>query len=196
MLAIIINSGTGLIPKPFSRSLLVNSMKKSWLIGGMVVMTGAIVAVLALMYNLPLDIRARSPVQPIAFSHKLHAGDNGIRCLFCHRYAPRSPVAGIPAVATCRACHLYISPEAQEIKKLMSYWENKQAIPWVRVYGLPDHVYFPHMMHIRAGLECAICHGQVASMERITRYSNLKMGWCLDCHRRKSVSIDCWTCHK
>jgi hypothetical protein len=171
-------------------------MKISWLIAGLVTAAVIIAAVLALMYNLPLDIRNRSPVQPIAFSHKLHAGINGIQCLFCHRYAPVSPVAGIPAVATCRACHLYISPDAPEIKKLMAYWDKKQAISWVRVYGVPDHVYFPHMMHIRAGLECAACHGKVASMERITRSASLKMGWCLNCHRRRNASIDCWTCHK
>jgi hypothetical protein len=171
-------------------------MKISWLIAGLAVTVVVVVAGLALMYNLPLDIRDRSPVQPIAFSHKLHAGVNGIHCLFCHRYAPVSPVAGVPAVATCRACHLYISPDAPEIKNLMAYWEKKQGIPWVRVYGVPDHVYFPHMMHVRAGLECAACHGKVASMERITRSASLKMGWCLSCHRRRNASIDCWTCHK
>jgi hypothetical protein len=171
-------------------------MKKLWLIAGMLLAACLVTAGLALMYNLPLDIRDRSPIQPIAFSHKLHAGDNAINCLFCHRYASKSQVAGIPAVATCRACHLYISPEAPEIKKLMLYWKNKKAIPWVRVYGLPDHVYFPHMMHIRAGLVCSTCHGQVPSMERITRSASLKMGWCLGCHRRRNASIDCWTCHK
>jgi hypothetical protein len=171
-------------------------MKISWLIAGLVTAAVVIAAGLALMYNLPLDIRDRSPVQPIAFSHKLHAGVNGIHCLFCHRYAPVSPVAGIPAVATCRACHLYISPDAPEIKKLMAYWDKKQGIPWIRVYNEPDHVYFPHMMHIRAGLDCSACHGNVASMERITRSASLKMGWCLSCHRRRNASIDCWTCHK
>jgi hypothetical protein len=171
-------------------------MKISWLIAGLVTAAVVIAAGLALMYNLPLDIRDRSPVQPIAFSHKLHAGVNGIHCLFCHRYAPVSPVAGIPAVATCRACHLYISPDAPEIKKLMAYWDKKQGIPWIRVYNEPDHVYFPHMMHIRAGLDCSACHGNVASMERITRSASLKMGWCLNCHRSRNASIDCWTCHK
>lgn len=155
---------------------VVNCMKKLWLISGILLAACFVAAGLALMYNLPIDIRDRSPVQPIAFSHKLHAGDNGIPCLFCYRYAPRSPVAGIPTVATCRACHLYISPEAPEIKKLMVFWNNKQPISWVRVYGLPDHVYFPHMMHIRAGLACTACHGEVASMTRITRSVDFKMG--------------------
>src|SRR3990172_8868855 len=150
---------------------LVKSMKLSWLIGGLVAAAVALVAGLAFMYNLPLDLRDRSPIQPIAFSHKLHAEDNGIPCLFCHRYAPKA-------------------------KKLMEYWDNKEPVPWVRVYGVPDHVYFPHMMHIRAGLVCATCHGEVAAMVRITRSVKLKMGWCLNCHRQHKASIDCWTCHK
>jgi hypothetical protein len=171
-------------------------MKLSWLIGGLLFAVGAVVAGLALMYNLPLDLRDRSPIQPIAFSHRLHSGVNGIHCLFCHRYAPESPVAGIPAVADCRSCHLFISPNAPEIKKLMGCWEKREPIPWVRVYSLPDHVYFPHMMHIRAQLACTTCHGEVAAMERITRSVKLEMGWCLNCHRQHKASIDCWTCHK
>ncbi len=170
-------------------------MKKSWLIAGLIVAAVAVAIGLTLMYNLPLDFRDRSPVQPLVFSHKVHAGDNGIPCLFCHRYAPKSPVAGIPSVLTCRECHLFISPDAPEIKKLMEYWEKREPIPWVRVYVLPDHVYFPHMMHIRAGLTCVNCHGEVASMDRINRSASLKMGLCLDCHRRKKVGIDCWMCH-
>ena len=171
-------------------------MKLSWLIGGLIAAVVALIAVMTFMYILPLDIRDRSPLQPLAFSHKKHAGENAIPCLFCHRYAPKSTVAGIPAVADCRACHLFISRDAPEIKKLMGYWDKKEPIPWVRVYGVPDHVYFPHMMHIRAGLVCANCHGEVATMERITRSIKIEMGWCLSCHKQHKASIDCWTCHK
>jgi hypothetical protein len=171
-------------------------MKLLWLIGGLAVVVLASLAGLAFMYNLPLDLWDRSPTQPISFSHKVHAGDNAIPCLFCHRQAPKSHVAGIPAVADCRACHQFIARDAPEIKKLEEYWEKREPIPWVRVYGVPDHVYFPHKMHVRAGLVCAGCHGDVASMQRITRSVKIKMGWCLDCHREHKASIDCWTCHK
>jgi hypothetical protein len=170
-------------------------VKISWLIAGLAAAALVAVAGLALMYYLPLDLRDRSPIQPLAFSHKVHAGNNGIACLYCHRYAPKSPVAGVPAVADCRACHLYISPDKPEIKKLMGYWDKREPIPWVRVYWLPDHVYFPHMMHLRARLDCGVCHGEVAGMERVTRSVSLKMGWCLGCHRMHKASIDCWTCH-
>lgn len=170
-------------------------MKSSWLIVGLIFASGAIVAVIILMYILPLDFSESSPVQPIFFSHKLHAGVNGISCRYCHRHVANSRLAGIPSVADCRSCHLYISAEAPQIKKLMVYWDKREPIPWVRVNTLPDHVYFPHMMHIRAMIDCSSCHGQVAAMERITRTASLKMGWCLGCHRQHKASIDCWTCH-
>jgi len=171
-------------------------MKRSWLIIGLIVAAGGLIGIAVLMYVLPLDLQDRSPVQPIAFSHKLHAGDNKIPCLYCHRGANKAPSAGIPAMADCRACHLYIAPNAPEIKKVLAYWDRHEAIPWVRVHLLPDHVYFPHMMHVRANVDCGTCHGEVAAMERITRKASLKMGWCLNCHRQHKASIDCWTCHK
>jgi len=170
-------------------------MKKSWLICGLVCTAGAVAVTLILMYSLPLDFKERSPTQPITFSHKLHAGSNGMPCLYCHRSAQTSRIAGIPAVADCRACHRYISTESPEISKLIGYWDRQEPIAWVRVNSLPDHVYFPHMMHIRAGVDCSVCHGQVASMERISRTASLKMGWCLNCHRQHKASIDCWACH-
>lgn len=148
-----------------------------------------------LLYLLPLDFSDATPLQPISFSHKLHAGEHAIDCRYCHRHVAVSRLAGIPAVADCRACHLYISQAAPEIKKLTGYWDKREPIAWVRVNALPDHVYFPHKMHIRAGIDCSHCHGNVAAMERITRTANLKMGWCLGCHRTHKASIDCWTCH-
>jgi len=171
-------------------------MEKTWLVAVLVVIIIGIVAgCLTLVYILPLDLRERSPLQPIDFSHKQHAGTNAIPCLFCHRSVTRSPLAGIPAVSECRACHQFIDPDAPEIKKLMGYWDRREPIPWVRVHALPNFVYFPHMMHIRAKLACSTCHGEVASMERVTRTASLKMGWCLECHRQHKASIDCWACH-
>ena len=82
-----------------------------------------------------------------------------------------------------------------EIIKLLGRMERKEPVQWVQVYNLPEHVYFPHMMHIRAGLDCSKCHDNVATMERIERKVSLKMGWCLGCHREYKASIDCWTCH-
>lgn len=139
----------------------------------------------------------RDPIeQPIAFSHKLHAGDKTIPCQYCHAYARRGPVAGVPSVERCMGCHNFIATRRPEIKKLAAYWERKQPIPWIRVYTLPDYVYFSHKRHIRAGLECQRCHGPVETMPVVFKYSSLEMGWCLSCHRQRGAPVDCATCHK
>lgn len=140
----------------------------------------------------------RAPVQPINFSHKIHAGDNQIQCQYCHIYAERSRVSGVPNVKRCMGCHQIIKTDSPEIQKVASYWDKKEPIPWVKVYNLPDHVYFPHKRHVRAGVDCKNCHGDVATMARIEKVSSLQMGWCLSCHTKREVKNgrDCWTCHK
>lgn len=141
------------------------------------------------------------PVQPIAFSHKTHAGTYGLACLYCHAYADRSIVAGVPPVQTCFGCHKIISgydrPEIQPaIAKIVDYWRRQEPIPWIKVYDLPDFVYFSHKRHVKKGMACQNCHGQVQEMDQVRRVASLEMGWCLDCHRRRGVERDCALCHK
>lgn len=156
---------------------------------------GLIMGGLTLLYNLPLDTRDPSPVQPIPFSHQIHAGDYQIDCRYCHRHVETSSVAGIPDLALCRSCHQHIATDSAAIKQLGEHWERVEPISWVRIHQLPDHVYFPHMLHLRAQINCSFCHGEVRSMTQLSRVASLKMGWCLNCHRDNRASIDCWTCH-
>jgi predicted CXXCH cytochrome family protein len=143
-----------------------------------------------------------APEQPIAFSHKIHAGDNGIPCLYCHVGADDGPVATIPAVQTCMGCHKMVATSKPEIKKLQSYWDKKQPIPWLRVYDIPDHARFTHKRHVDAGLACQTCHGPIQTMERVKLQQNLTMGFCVKCHKARlnstpnPTSLDCATCHK
>ena len=140
----------------------------------------------------------RAPVQPIDFSHQIHATDNDIPCMYCHAYAAKSTSAGVPSVEKCMGCHKAIATDRPEIQKLTGYWNRKEPIPWVKVHDVPDFVYFPHKRHIQAGLECQQCHGEIQTMARVTRVSSLKMPWCVDCHTEREVDHgrDCWTCHK
>lgn len=140
----------------------------------------------------------RSPVQPINFSHRIHATDNEIPCLYCHSAAERTPSAGVPSVAKCMGCHKAIAVDKPEILKLADYWERQEPIPWIKVYDVPDFVVFTHKRHVQEGVECQQCHGPVQEMDRVTRVSSLKMPWCVDCHTEKEVhnGRDCWTCHK
>ena len=141
-----------------------------------------------------------APDQPIAFSHELHAGRNQIPCMYCHSSADRSVDAGIPAVQVCAGCHIpggvpMVRADSAGVKQLVAYWQNKQAIPWVRIYDLPDHVHFPHMRHIKANLQCQDCHGAVETMAKVEKVASLRMGWCLDCHKARKARVDCAVCH-
>lgn len=133
--------------------------------------------------------------QPIAFSHAHHVGEYEIACEFCHAYARRGPVAGIPSVERCVGCHRSIVSDQPEIQKLFAYWENEEPIPWIRIHDLPDYVRFTHKAHVRAEIACDSCHGDVAQMEIVRQTESLSMGWCLDCHKERDASRDCLICH-
>ncbi|MHC4779790.1 MAG: cytochrome c3 family protein [Planctomycetota bacterium] len=136
------------------------------------------------------------PVQPIPFSHGLHAGVKGIECRFCHPTVERSARAGIPEVGKCLFCHEHIIPGHPQIERIRDHHSRGMPIQWVRVTYLPDHVSFSHMPHIMADLECAECHGKVEQMDRIPS-EDFKMGRCVECHRRKSADLGCWlACHR
>jgi hypothetical protein len=138
--------------------------------------------------------------QPIAFPHDLHAGKNNIPCLYCHYSADRSVDAGIPAVGTCAGCHLpggvpMVRADRPGVQQLATYWQRKLPIPWKRIYNLPDYVHFPHMRHVRAGLQCQECHGAVQTMAVVRKVVPLQMGWCVQCHRQRGARTDCFVCH-
>jgi len=159
------------------------------------------------------------PEQPIYYSHKVHAGTNQINCLYCHGAAMESKHAAIPSVNVCMNCHKSItsysetSPKihkedgtevngTREIEKLYSYsgfdpknpdkWDPSKArpIPWTKIHNLPDHVYFNHSQHIKAGnVQCQTCHGEITNMDEVYQFSELSMGWCVNCHRDTKVDF-------
>ena len=139
-----------------------------------------------------------APEQPIAFSHKVHAGENEIPCLYCHVQARRSISAGVPSVNKCMGCHTDIATDQPQIALLTNYWDTREPIPWIKVHDLPDFVHFTHKRHVAAGLECQECHGTVETMDVVSREAPVEMGLCLNCHKDNAVQFgtDCWTCHK
>ncbi len=155
---------------------------------------------------LPVAEKPDGPVQPIFFSHVIHAGSYQIDCQYCHTGARRGPSAGIPSVERCMGCHKIVAQQGNpEVDKLKGYWERKEPIPWVRVFKVPEHAQFVHKGHVLAGLPCQTCHGRVEAMERVTAGpggtgqsivndlknlagmpaapNKLSMGWCVECHR-------------
>lgn len=151
---------------------------------------------LALSLRCSMGGAEEGPVQPIEFSHRVHAGENSIPCLYCHAHAQRSTVAGIPSVERCMGCHKITANDKPEVQKLATYWQEEKPVEWVRVYDLPDFVYFSHKRHVLAQIDCSNCHGRVAEMDRIYEVVTQDMGWCMNCHRAKEASLDCVTCHK
>lgn len=123
------------------------------------------------------------PTQPIAFSHKLHAGQLGMDCLYCHTSAEKSRHATVPAVESCMGCHSVVRTDRPEIQKLKAYYDKGEPVPWVRIHSLPDHAYFNHAQHVAAGVACQTCHGNIQEMEIVEQAVNLSMGWCMSCHR-------------
>ncbi|PKB16203.1 quinol:cytochrome c oxidoreductase pentaheme cytochrome subunit [Flavobacterium sp. 5] len=155
------------------------------------------------------------PIQPIHYSHRIHAGDNEINCKYCHSASRVSKTAGIPSLNVCMNCHKSISEVAEttatpeyskafydeQIQKLykavgwdatkQSYTGKTEPVKWVRIHNLPDFVYFNHSQHVTtAGIECQTCHGPVQEFEIMKQFSPLTMGWCINCHRKTDVKME------
>lgn len=137
-----------------------------------------------------------TPVQPIAFTHKVHLA-NGLQCVNCHTGVDQGPDARIPSVNFCMNCHRVIATDKPEIKKVAAYFARGEDIPWERVYGFEPsaHVKFNHAPHIRAGIDCKECHGDMTTQTVAERKVNFTMGLCIQCHKQHKASIDCVTCH-
>jgi cytochrome c551/c552 len=132
-----------------------------------------------------------APDQPIAFSHKLHAGMYEIDCNYCHTGVNRGKSATIPAANVCLNCHNVIKTESPEIKKIWRAVEKNEPIKWVRIHNLPDLAYFNHAQHVKVGgVECEKCHGPIKEMEVVQQHSPLTMGWCINCHRETVVKTE------
>jgi hypothetical protein len=137
-----------------------------------------------------------APEQPIPFSHKIHAGDNNIPCMYCHTNVERSRHATIPAMNICMNCHSVVAIDKPDIVKLTEAYNAGKPLEWERIHKIPDHAYFSHQWHIRKGFDCAVCHGDVAAMERVSQVRKLNMGDCLSCHRENEAPTSCSTCHQ
>jgi len=165
----------------------------------MLTRTGAAIALIVIAVVVAAVVSGDDPyrpAQPVAFSHKIHAGDNRIGCLYCHTYARRSPVAGIPSVQLCMGCHRNVAQDSPEVQKLAAYWDQRVSIPWARVYDMPDFVYFSHKRHVLKSIPCQECHGPVQTMSTVENSGELDMARCVNCHRENRASVDCLTCHK
>jgi hypothetical protein len=133
--------------------------------------------------------------QPIAYSHKTHVG-LGLQCTGCHTMTGEGFQATYPKETFCMGCHSTIKKESAEIQKLAAFAAKKQAVPWIRIYQVPDMVWFSHTSHVKqAKIECAHCHGEVAQRDVLFKEKSTSMNTCMDCHARSKAPNGCDFCH-
>jgi hypothetical protein len=123
------------------------------------------------------------PEQPIPYSHKLHAGEMGMDCRYCHVGVEKSAVASVPPTQVCMNCHAQVKKDSPKLQALRDSWATGNPVPWVKVHKSPDYVYFNHARHVTRGVGCVECHGRIDQMVTVKQVQPLSMGWCLECHR-------------
>ena len=123
------------------------------------------------------------PTQPVPFSHQLHAGELELDCRYCHAQVERSSVASVPPTQVCMNCHQLVARDSEKLAVIRDSIDNDRPVEWIRVHKIPEYAYFDHSLHLRAGVGCSSCHGDIRSMEVVTQMKPLSMSWCLDCHR-------------
>ena len=152
-------------------------------------------------------VRGFAPTQPIPYSHRLHAGALRIPCLYCHSGAEKARQAGVPAVEVCMNCHRVTKTDSPAIRELALIYASNAPLEWRRIHSLPQHVFFDHRPHVRAGVACQTCHGPVEQMDVVVQRMSMRMGNCLACHRSPAEALppnskigrapeDCYTCHR
>jgi hypothetical protein len=154
------------------------------------VVLGGIVTAATTYYATPKYTRVGyAPIQPVPFSHALHAGELGVDCRFCHSTVEEAGHAAVPSTQTCMNCHSAVKTDSQLLAPVRASYESGDALEWVRVHQVPDYVYFNHSVHVNRGVSCVECHGRVDEMEVVTHSKSLSMGFCLDCHRDPAASL-------
>jgi hypothetical protein len=172
------------MPQIFHHS--TNVLAKLTIFGAVFIILGALWVVAAInrsSWNTGAFVEREQPVQ---FSHKHHAGDDGIDCRYCHTSVETSASAGMPPTQTCMNCHSQIWADSPYLEPVRESARTGKPIEWTRVHDLPDYVYFNHSIHVNKGVGCSTCHGNVAQMPLMYQASSLQMEWCLACHRNPS----------
>lgn len=166
-----------------------NTIAKVGLLGALVTAAGGLLVVLELGRSSWVTQQGEEKLQPVAYSHELHAGQLGLDCRYCHTSAETSAFAGIPPTQVCMNCHSWVKQDSEKLEPVRASWTSGESIEWTRVYDLPDFVYFNHSAHLAKGIGCESCHGRVDTMEVVVQEPTLLMEWCLECHRNPSEAL-------
>jgi hypothetical protein len=165
------------------------NMLPLWVFVGVLTIGGGVTAAVT-YYCTPKYTRVGyTPSQPVAFSHRIHAGQLGLDCRYCHSFVEVSGTANVPSTQTCWNCHQHIRKGDPKLEEVAASVESGKAIDWVKVHKLPDYAYFNHSVHVNRGVSCVECHGRVDEMTVVRHENPLSMAWCLDCHRNPAPAL-------
>jgi hypothetical protein len=156
---------------------------------GLILVGGALTAGIT-YYATPKYTRVGyQPVQPVHFSHEIHAGQLGLDCRYCHDGVEKSWYSNIPSSSTCMNCHNQVLKDDPRLALVRESAQTGKPIPWIQVHKVPDYVYFNHSVHVNRGVSCVKCHGEINHMDEVRHEKPLSMGFCLECHRNPENHI-------
>jgi len=160
-------------------------------VAGAVIGLGAVSGIAAFAYfSYPTVIdTGYQPKQPVAYSHKLHAGELGLSCYYCHYTVNKAAFAAVPGTEVCMGCHSQVRQTSPRLEMVRQSYQSGAPVHWVKVHDVPDYVFFNHQAHVNAGVSCVSCHGRVDQMEEVKQVKPLNMAWCLDCHRNPAPNL-------
>jgi hypothetical protein len=165
-----------------------NTISKLSIVGALLAVPSLGVGTYA--FNMSYAINRRIPLeQPVPFSHKHHVGDDGIDCRYCHSSVDKAAFAGLPSTQTCMTCHSQIWTDSPLLAPVRESFQTGRPVQWARVHDLPDFAYFNHSIHLKKGVGCVSCHGQIDAMPLTWKEKTLSMAWCVDCHRNPEKHI-------
>ena len=165
----------------FNRS--TNTFSRLSIFGGLIALAAAVYGLALLNRSAYVTRAGVAREQPVPFSHRHHVGELGIDCRYCHVTVERSSYATVPPTATCMNCHSQIWADSPTLAPVRASYRTGESLEWIKIYDLPDFVYFNHSIHVHKGIACVSCHGRIDRMNLTWQEPSLQMEWCLDCHR-------------
>jgi hypothetical protein len=156
---------------------------------GLALVGGAVTAGVTYYFTPKYSRVGYEPIQPVPFSHAVHAGQLGIDCRYCHSTVEKSWFSNIPSASTCMNCHNQVLKDDSRLALVRESATNNTPIRWVQIHRMPDYVFFNHSVHVRRGISCVECHGRVDEMDEVRHDQSLTMGFCLNCHRDPAAFI-------
>jgi hypothetical protein len=162
----------------------MNTISRATIFGAVFILAGAIWLMSAIVRSPYATNAGVIKEQPVPFSHQHHVAEAGIDCRYCHTGVEASPFAGIPPTETCMNCHGHLWVNSSVLEPVRASYREGVPLRWNRVHDLPDFAYFDHSIHVRKGVACVTCHGNVDDMPLMYRQATLHMEWCLECHRQ------------